>query len=74
MKIEAGKRYKLRSGAIVTIVGKRTYNYSSSTKRHSFWVGCYATGEGGYTCQEDGNYAPDVGVHPHMLDIVEVLP
>jgi hypothetical protein len=69
---EIGGTYRLRCGEIVTISLKVCYN---GTDKVAFYIGEYIPqGERRYSCQRDGYYAPEAGVRPHQLDIVEKIP
>lgn len=61
-----GRRYRLRNGQTVVLWGQH---------KEGFLVGDYRppVAEQRYTCQPDGWYAPESGVRPHELDVVEAV-
>jgi hypothetical protein len=76
--IKEGRRYRLRNGAIVTIVLKTSYGWTSAatgkTETLHGWLGRVEGAAQRMTWQIDGWYAPECGVRPHELDIVATAP
>jgi hypothetical protein len=72
--IKEGRRYRLRNGAVVTIVCRKSYSWTSAatgkTEMIEGWLGRVAGAAERITWQLDGWYAPECGVRPHELDIV----
>ncbi len=66
-----GGTYRLRNGAIVTITKAERW---SSNRDIFFFVGDYnPPAWNKYTCQPCGHYAPEQGIRPHMLDVIEEI-
>ena len=68
---EIGGTYRTRGGQIVTIKERVRHNGSDAI---AFYVGDYVPpAQVRYTCQITGDYAPECGVRPHDLDLIELV-